>query len=65
MSERKRIFGHRIAAPKRTWRLVPLLLWRYAVPVLAALVALDLVVFGLLNGLFGACYGAFAWAGVS
>jgi len=64
MSERKRIFGHRIAAPKRTWRLVPLLLWRYAVPVLAALIALDLAVFAILNGFFGACYGAFAWTGV-
>jgi hypothetical protein len=58
------VYGHRIAAPKRTWRLVPLLLWRYAVPLLAALIALDLAVFAILNGLFGACYGAFAWAGV-
>ena len=44
-------------------RLVPLLLWRYAAPVLAALVLLDLVVFAILNRTIGACYGAFAWFG--
>lgn len=57
------VYGKDIPAPRRTWRLLPLLLWRFAVPLLAALVALDLAVFALLNGVFGACYGAFAWVG--
>ncbi len=57
------VYGRDIPAPRRTWRLVPLLLWRYAAPVLAALVLLDLAVFAVLNRLFGACYGAFAWFG--
>jgi hypothetical protein len=64
MSDKPRVFGLHIAAPRRTWALVPLLLWRFAVPVLAALVLLDLAVFAVLNGLFDACYGAFAWFGV-
>jgi hypothetical protein len=33
------------------------------VPLVAALLVLDLIVFAVLNGLFGACYGAFAWFG--
>jgi hypothetical protein len=63
MKEKSRVYGLAIAAPRRTRALVPLLLWRFAVPVLAALVLLDLIVFAALNGLFGACYGAFAWIG--
>ncbi|MBL8330377.1 MAG: hypothetical protein JNJ71_16190 [Rubrivivax sp.] len=55
--------GMRIPAPRPTWRLVPLLVWRVGVPLIAALVLLDVVVFAVLNGLFGACYGAFAWFG--
>lgn len=55
--------GRHIPAPRPTWRLVPLLVWRVGVPLIAALVLLDLVVFAVLNGLFGACYGAFAWFG--
>ena len=57
------VYGHRIPAPRPTWRLVPMLLWRIALPVLLALVLLDLAVFAALHGLFGACYGAFAWVG--
>jgi len=57
------VYGRDIPAPRATWRLVPLLLWRYAAPVLAALVLVDLVVFAILNGTTGACYGAFAWFG--
>jgi hypothetical protein len=64
MSGEKTVYGLRIAAPRRTFALVPLLLWRFAAPVLAALIALDLAVFAALNGFFGACYGAFAWFGV-
>ena len=64
MSKGKTVYGLSIAAPRRTWALVPLLLWRFAVPILAALIVLDLAVFAALNGLFGACYGAFAWFGV-
>jgi hypothetical protein len=43
---------------------VPLLLWRFAAPILAALIVLDLAAFAVLNGFFGACYGTFAWFGV-
>ncbi|MBI3506013.1 MAG: hypothetical protein HY059_14320 [Proteobacteria bacterium] len=55
--------GQRIAAPRPTWRLIPLLVLRVGVPLLAALVLIDLAVFAILHGLFGACYGAFAWVG--
>jgi len=63
MSDRKTVYGLSIASPRRTRALVPLLLWRFAVPVLAALIVLDLAVFAVLNGFFGVCYGAFAWFG--
>ncbi len=64
MKNRNTVYGFSIAAPRRTWALVPLLLWRFAVPILAALIVLDLAVFAVLNGLFDVCYGAFAWVGV-
>jgi hypothetical protein len=55
--------GRRIPAPRPTWRLVPLLLWRYGLPLVAVLALLDLAVYALLHGLYGACYGVFALAG--
>lgn len=58
------VHGQRIAAPRPTWRLIPLLAWRIGLPLVVALLVLDLIVFAVLNGLFGACYGAFAWFGV-
>lgn len=60
----KRVYGHAIPAATRTWRALAVPLWRYAVPFLAALAALDVVVFAVLRGAFGACYGAFAWFGM-
>lgn len=59
-----RVGGKSHPAAKRTWRALAIPLWRYAVPFLAALVLLDLVVFALVHGIFGACYGAFAWIGM-
>jgi hypothetical protein len=59
-----RVHGKAIPAAKRTWRALALPLWRYAAPFLAALVLLDLVVFALVHGIWGACYGAFAWIGM-
>jgi hypothetical protein len=60
----KTVFGLRIPAAKRTWRALAVPLWRYAAPFLLALSALDLIVFAILRGGFGACYGAFAWIGL-
>ncbi|MFM7345424.1 MAG: hypothetical protein ACKO1J_08690 [Tagaea sp.] len=60
----KRVYGGAIPAAKRTWRALAIPLWRYAAPFLAALVLLDLIVFAILRGAFGACYGAFAWIGM-
>jgi hypothetical protein len=57
------VHGQRIAAPRPTWRLIPLLAWRVGVPLILALALLDLAVFAVLHGLFDACYGAFAWFG--
>jgi hypothetical protein len=59
-----RVYGKTIPAAKRTWRALAIPLWRYAVPFLAALVLLDLIVFAILRAAFGACYGAFAWLGM-
>ena len=59
-----RVRGRAIPAAKRTWRALAIPLWRYAAPVLAALALLDLIVFALVHGIWGACYGAFAWFGM-
>lgn len=59
-----RVHGKSYPAAKRTWRALAIPLWRYAAPFLAALVLLDLIVFALVHGIWGACYGAFAWIGM-
>jgi hypothetical protein len=58
------IGGKSYPAAKRTWRALAIPLWRYAVPFLAALILLDLIVFAIVHGVWGACYGAFAWIGM-
>ncbi|MCM0021564.1 MAG: hypothetical protein NBV67_16350 [Tagaea sp.] len=59
-----RVGGKSYPAARRTWRTLAIPLWRYAAPFLAALVLLDLIVFALVHGIWGACYGAFAWIGM-
>ena len=53
--------GHRLASPRLTAAGFAMMLKYFAAPLMAAMIALDLVLYVFFRYGFGICYGVWCW----